>query len=436
MLLKATSITFGGDQYNIHWQGSPAVSAHQEGVLVALNAAERGHYYVPKCMPGTCQLIVDNIHRWLDDFDAPNVLWLSGGEGSGKSVIISTVASNLQEVGRLGSYFFCKRNDDVLSDPTVIWRTVASDLARMRSDMAGRMAKNIRRGRVDPGRPDIDLHFKYLIEDPSKKCLERSWIALMGDGNGDEGESLQEHLRWPVMGETVSVSTSQESLILRFPVIVIDALDECGSEASQSAQRRAFLDTIGRWATLHPFLKLVITSRTTPTPSIRNKCHHLPLTISGHVSPMTELDIQFFFQQRLADIMAISSTATLDEATSFPQWPGVAVLRWLTCCAAGSFKWAECVARFLEHGNAREKLEMMMNGQVEGVGEDVLVIQQTIARCSYQKWENGSENSKKGQKRNEEAQEREKSGSNEGGHDIRGTPWRIYALYKRFEVRH
>ncbi|KZP30127.1 hypothetical protein FIBSPDRAFT_726311, partial [Athelia psychrophila] len=153
----------GGDQYNIHWQEPPAVSAFQEAVSTALNAVVRDRYYVPKCMQGTRHWIIDDIHRWLDDYDAPNILWLSGGEGSGKSAIASTVMSNLQEAGRLGGYFMCKRDDDLLSDPIAIWRTVASDLAGMRSDMAERMARNMRRRKIDPGRPDIDLHFKYLI---------------------------------------------------------------------------------------------------------------------------------------------------------------------------------------------------------------------------------------------------------------------------------
>jgi len=38
-------------------------------------------------MPGTRQWLVDEIYRWLDDQQAPNILWLGGTPGSGKSTI-------------------------------------------------------------------------------------------------------------------------------------------------------------------------------------------------------------------------------------------------------------------------------------------------------------------------------------------------------------
>lgn len=140
-----------GNQY-IH----NTYSAQQESVLVALNPVDRTVYHVTPCMEGTRRWIIEKICSWLDDDRASNILWLRGSPGVGKSTIASTLVSYLAEIGRLGSYFFCKRDDVALSDPATFWRTVAFDLARRDRVIANKMVENLQAGRVDPGRADIE----------------------------------------------------------------------------------------------------------------------------------------------------------------------------------------------------------------------------------------------------------------------------------------
>ena len=71
-----------------------------------------------------------------------------------------------QEWSILGSAFFCKRSDVALSDPTAFWRTVAFDLAQRNAVIAGKVIENLKAGKVDPMREEIESHFRYLIEDP------------------------------------------------------------------------------------------------------------------------------------------------------------------------------------------------------------------------------------------------------------------------------
>ncbi|KZP30129.1 hypothetical protein FIBSPDRAFT_815355 [Athelia psychrophila] len=386
----ARYITFNrveGDQINI-FNPSPALTASssREAYIAALNPVDRIPYYqsVPKCFGGSRQWIFDKIHTWLDDYDeeTPNVLWLSGGEGAGKSAIASTLVSNLQEAGRLGGYWFSSRDDTLLSDPAAIWRTIASDLAHMHPEVARRIARNIRQHKVEPLRADIELHFKLLVEDPSKKCWEEKWKTYMASPK--ENEAIGR--RCPAMGDHFSVSTSQEDLIMRFPVIVIDALDECGKDPSQSAQRRVFLDTIARWATLRPCLKLLVTSREQPTavnPSFRDACRHIDLKIGfglQNIEPNIDRDIQKFFQCCFLKI------GNAQQPPLYTPWPGSLVVKWLTCCAGGSFGWADMFVRYLELGIPTLKLDMVVNGSLHGKGEDVEAIKKVIAIIPFLSW--------------------------------------------------
>jgi hypothetical protein len=173
-----TSITGSHNQVHIVGRDYTTITHHhgtsQETVLAALKPVDRSAYYVTPCMRGTRQWIIDQIHNWLNDVQAPNILWLGGGPGAGKSTIASTVVSQLAEMGRLGSSLFFKRGDIALSDPAVVWRTVAFDLAQVNPIFAGRLVTNLKERKVDLSRADIESHFKYLIEDPLTEFWKRN----------------------------------------------------------------------------------------------------------------------------------------------------------------------------------------------------------------------------------------------------------------------
>jgi len=109
----------------------------------------------------------------------------------------------------MGSDFAFKRGDIMLSDPAAVWRTIAHDLARYDTCFASILLEVLKSGAADPGRPDINSHFESLIMEP---LMERHKGSLPHD----------------------------------IPVIIIDALDEYGSDPSQAGKRRALLDTFVR----------------------------------------------------------------------------------------------------------------------------------------------------------------------------------------------
>ena len=257
-------------------------------------------------------------------------------------------------IGRFGASFFFDRGNVSLSDPTALWRTVAFDLARKYPLMAKRLVKNLRDDKIDPGKPDIESHFRYLIQDP----LSYVWVSTeVGDAGKEEKDARK--------GETESSDgaslTTEEQLeegesIMKPPVILIDALDECGSDDSQSVQRNILLNTLTYWSRLHPSIKLVVTSRDERIPpSFASVCDHIVLETGDLVSSEENDDIQTFMECRFAQIAPRYPSLP-------PSWPGHPIIKQLTEWAAGLFIWADTTIRYIERGIATERLDLILTG--------------------------------------------------------------------------
>jgi hypothetical protein len=359
-----------GDQYSYnitnttHHHGPSS----QEAILATLKPVDRSNYYVTPCMEGTRQWIHDQIHIWLNDFQASNILWLGGSPGAGKSTIASTLVSQLTEMGRLGSSFFFKRGDVTLSDPAVVWRTVAFDLAQVHPVFAEKLVANLQERKVDLSRADIESHYKYTIEDP----LMEIWNRYT--------EQEVDHVIEDVEGERPckrrKPNNVQEGWALQYPVVVFDALDECGSDGSQSVQRRILMNTITRWSRLHPCFKLFMTSRDQYiTPSFRQVCYHIPLETGDLTSHESNIDIYRFFECRFAEIAS--------NYPSLQSWPGSSIIKQLTDRAAGLFVWADTVMRYLEQGLPKMRLKHILKGSIHGEGDAVDQLYQQILRLSF-----------------------------------------------------
>ena len=305
-------------------------------LLSTLKPADSSGYYVQPCMEGTRKNILGDINKWLDDFRAPNVLWIKGSPGSGKSTVASSLVSRLMNHRRLGSHFAFKRGDIILSDPAAVWRTIAHDLARYDDQFTSILVEVLKSGMVDPGRPDIASHFDSLIMEPLAKRHKDSPPHVI-------------------------------------PVIVIDGLDECGSDPSQAGQRKVFLDTVSHWSRLPGTFKLIVTGRDERVPgSFRNSCKQIELPTGEEVTADAKQDVRQFLERRFAEI----------SGPSFADWPGEKVLDILTTRAAGLFIWAETVIRFVERGLPDEQLEHVLAGDL-GEGDNVTKLYRQILELLF-----------------------------------------------------
>ena len=145
------------------------------------------------------------------------------------------------------------------------------------------------------------------------------------------------------------------------PVIVIDSLDECGSDPSQAGQRKVFLNTLSNWSRLPRTFKNMVTGRDEHVPgSFHASCKQIELPTGEEITADAKQDVHQFLERCFPEI----------SGPSFADWPGEKVLDILTTWAAGLFIWAETVVRCVERNLPDKQLEHILSGDL-GEGDNV-----------------------------------------------------------------
>ena len=137
------------------------------------------------------------------------------------------------------------------------------------------------------------------------------------------------------------------------PVIVIDSLDECGSDPSQAGQRKVFLDTLLHWSHLPRTFKLIVTGWDERVPaSFRASRKQIKLPTGEEITADAKQDVRQFLELCFAEISGLFSA----------DWPGEKVLDILTTWTAGLLIWAATVVRFVERNLPDKQLEHVLSG--------------------------------------------------------------------------
>ncbi|GAB1527962.1 hypothetical protein RhiTH_011151 [Rhizoctonia solani] len=181
------------------------------------------------CTEGTRVSILAKLNQWSVDPTQPNVFWMNGMAGTGKTTIAYTFAKSLRERGALGASFFCTRTSNECQDVRQIIPTIAYQLARhwpsFRSALLGVLEQE-----PEIQSQAITSQCERLIKDPLSKVMDRMTKGL---------------------------------------VVVIDALDECSSPKGVGT----ILDVLFRIAPGLP-VKFFVTSR--PEADIRHRVEAQP----------------------------------------------------------------------------------------------------------------------------------------------------------------
>jgi len=258
------------------------------------------------CMEGIRRSVLQEIENKIQNVDGHNVIWIRGSPGVGKSALAASIAARLQEQDRHVILFRFDRTKSTTITTDALWRVVALGLARLYPSVRQHILDIVKNDKM-PDPSNIDGRFKCLIEMP-----------LFMLNSVPRGE---------------------------LPVIVIDALDECGGlrhDSSGKDDHKGLLRTLNRWIRIDHLkrFKLVITSRHDEFIQRmfpESMSFRIDIPSGNNVKPgdPTSHDIHIFLKSRL------------DSMGEGDAWVKGALDR-LVPRAAGIFIWATTVADFLE----------------------------------------------------------------------------------------
>jgi hypothetical protein len=221
---------------------------------------------------------------------------------------------------RLGSRFFFQRQKANVMTSSALWRTVAYDLARIHTTIRKSIVTKLKEGELSLTTVNLDKLFLHLIREP----------LIESEG------SLEELL----------------------PVIVVDALDECGGlEGQYSVDRTALMRTFTSWSGLPAKFKLIVTSRgEDDIEQLFSTTRHFPIEISAgqSVKAQSSEDIRLFLTHQLHRV-ALRCSKSLS-----PTWPGPQIIQELSKRAGGLFIWAETVTKFIRSGDPEGRLGIVL----------------------------------------------------------------------------
>ena len=230
-----------------------------------------------------------------------SMVLIRGSPGVGKSALAASIARRLEDQERRVISFRFDRTKSTTITTNALWRAVACDLACFYPSLRPHLTKGIQGHRSS----DIDRLFRSLIEEP---------LSMLGD------------------------DVPREEL----PVIVIDALDECGGLRHDESGRedlQSLLRTLKRWIQVDQLkkFKVVITSRPEDRITFPDSIiiHEIPSGSNINSGDSAFKDIHALLKSRL-ESMGMKCTL-IEEA-----------LDYLVPRSAGIFIWATTVANFLE----------------------------------------------------------------------------------------
>ena len=269
------------------------------------------------CLDSTRKGLLSSITDWLDDTAEPNILWLCGAPGTGKTAIAWSLIAELDMQQRSAGGFFFRPHQNW---PSQLWCTLAYKMAKFHPAIKREVHKALKREvdntpreeEAEFPRDDIQLIFDQLIAGPLKSLAARS-----------------------------STRTSR-------PVVLIDGLEQC---IQGYANWQALLDILPQWLDLPRHYKLIITGR--PQHDIAKvfegkDIKRMELFVGDDVDYYTHDDIRTYLQYRFAEMRK--------QDKSIPDyWPDDDAISKLVIHTNGFFKWAALAVDAIQGWGNRER---------------------------------------------------------------------------------
>ena len=257
-------------------------------------------------MDGTRVELLDKINSWIKDRSSPNIFLLTGGPGTGKSTIARTIAETYATTDELATYIFFTRGkaDTKATVTNTVIRTIACNIASYNSQITHTIHSTLKAMGNRPFLPSYTLFDKLLL------------IPLKNNE----------------MPKTI--------------VIVLDALDECGSLYEQIQLARLFRD---KFRILPSNIRFFVTSRPehqivsilSPLSSIGQSCCCVHEKLD-HKSESSRKDVTEYIRYNLEDMRNRRLLRVVRD------WPWDENIAKLGRAADGLFIWAATVIEFID----------------------------------------------------------------------------------------
>ena len=256
------------------------------------------------CLKNTRRNVINDVMEWIADNsdEAKKVLWVHGLAGMGKSTLSNTIAEIMNNLHRLGAFFFFNRDIPQRNFATLI-RTLAYRLA-MFDPRFGATISRVAANYDNIAEMRLEFQFENLLSANALKSVKWSGGPIL---------------------------------------LIIDGLDECGSQAD----RKTLMHVLSKgFSDLPSFIRIMVVSRQEPDIQYALGSHrHLrayPLDID---SVTNKDDISEFIRHRLEEIRI--KDGYLDD-----DWPGDDKINSLAKGAGGLFIWASTACLYIENGYA------------------------------------------------------------------------------------
>ena len=278
----------------------------------------------PKCHPNTRTAVLKDILSWAeDDISETQVLWLHGPAGAGKTAIGHSVAEISQERNQFAAGFFFSRtaagrNHEKCLIATIVYQLLQS-IPEARSFIEAAATK-------DPliFMQSLSSQIRHLIVEPLK-------YMLAGPHNPS------------------------------FPrLIVIDGLDECSPQESQTN----ILTAIHTAFTRDPFpFRVLICSRAEPNirDMFESELADLTHKISLDDKYEPDVDIALYLRSKFSEIVRKHRRNRGMRSLPLP-WPSEKTIRILVSKASGQFIYAATVIRYVDvrHERPDDRLKTIL----------------------------------------------------------------------------
>ncbi|KAL5503719.1 hypothetical protein ACEPAH_7790 [Sanghuangporus vaninii] len=288
----------------------------------------------PRCLNGTRQEYLDPIMDFLFAETSPNVHWLTGAAGSGKSTIAVTAFEQCGARGCSPAYMFFEREK---SDPSSVIRTIAYMLASHHPSIARHILCALESNKTICGTV-LKNQFEKLLLEPLRAAAKK--------------------IAGPI-------------------VVILDALDECGN----AEQRRDLVQLLKTdFIVLPPKVRILVTSR--PEGDIvedlpeSDRIRRIELKESRH-------DVDLYIRQEMAKALGkrIPKGKAWDDS-----------LQVLCDAANGLFIWASTAVKMVRGPiDPQENLQQLV-GNIRSLGEHGLYDLYATALNGSGIWQSFSKN--------------------------------------------